>query len=102
MLQFQGEEDSANSLHNPHEFLWSGLAASENVARRDVGGPGELAGGGPRGDNKQLNGEWFAGTFSVAGGGECRFIRLVIIGRNHFRNDCLLFSAWEIFGSLIE
>jgi hypothetical protein len=53
-------------------------------------------------DNEQLNGTWFTGTFAVAGGGECRFIRLVNIGRNHFGNDCLRISAWEIFGSLIE
>jgi hypothetical protein len=54
------------------------------------------------GDNKQLNGEWFTETFSVAGGGECHFIRLVNIGRNHFGNNCLFISAWEIFGSLLE
>jgi hypothetical protein len=53
-------------------------------------------------NNKQLNGRWFAGTFAVAGGGECRFIRLVNIGRNHYRNDFLCISAWEIFGSLVE
>jgi hypothetical protein len=28
-------------------------------------------------DKKQLNGMWFTGTFPVADGGECRFIRLV-------------------------
>jgi hypothetical protein len=57
-------------------------------------------------DNEQLNGEWFTATFAVAGGVECHFIRLVNIGRNHGRfeggDDCLLLSAWEIFGSLIE
>jgi hypothetical protein len=31
-------------------------------------------------DNKQLNGRPFTGTFTAAGGGECRFIRLVNIG----------------------
>jgi hypothetical protein len=51
---------------------------------------------------KQLNGRWLTGTFPVAGGGECRFIRLVDIGRNHPGTDCLLITAWEIFGSLIE
>jgi hypothetical protein len=35
--------------------------------------------------NKQLNGKWFTGTF--AGGGECRFIRLVNIGRNDAGSD---------------
>jgi hypothetical protein len=53
-------------------------------------------------DNKQLSGKWFTGTFAVAGGGECRFIRLVNIGRNHRRDDILCISAWEIFGSLVE
>jgi hypothetical protein len=53
-------------------------------------------------DNKQLNGNSFTATFPVAGGGECRFIRLVNIGRNHRRNDSLWISAWEIFGSLVE
>jgi hypothetical protein len=53
-------------------------------------------------DNKQLNGNRFTGTFAVAGGEECRFIRLVNIGRNHFRSDQLVISASEIFGNLIE
>jgi hypothetical protein len=53
-------------------------------------------------DNKQLKGRYFTGTFAPAGDGECRFIRLVNIGRNHFRNDCLWISAWEVFGSLLE
>jgi hypothetical protein len=53
-------------------------------------------------ENKQLDGEWFTGTFPVAGGGECRFIRLVNIGRNYAGNDALMISAWETFGNLIE
>jgi hypothetical protein len=40
-------------------------------------------------DNEQLNDPNFTGTFAVAGGGECRFIRLVNIGRNHLGNDFL-------------
>jgi hypothetical protein len=32
----------------------------------------------------------------------CRLIRLVNIGRNHWRSDGRLISAWETFGSLIE
>jgi hypothetical protein len=55
-----------------------------------------------KGNNKQLNGARFTGTFAVASGGECRFIRLVNIGRNHFGNDFLAISVWEIFGSLFE
>jgi hypothetical protein len=53
-------------------------------------------------NNKQLNGTRFSYTFAVTGGGECRFIRLVNIGRNHVGNDILQISWWEIFGSLIE
>jgi hypothetical protein len=53
-------------------------------------------------NNKQLNGTYFIGTFPVAGGGECRFIRLVNIGRNHYGDDSLMITAWEIFGSLIK
>jgi hypothetical protein len=53
-------------------------------------------------NNTQLNGKRFTGTFAVAGGGECRFIRLVNIGRNHCGDDTLCISGWELFGSLIE
>jgi hypothetical protein len=53
-------------------------------------------------DNEQLNGNWFTATFAVAGGGECRFIRLVNIGRNQQGDDGLNISAWEIFGNLIK
>jgi hypothetical protein len=49
-------------------------------------------------DNKHLNSYGFAGTFAVAGGEECRFIRLV----NNFGTDQFAISAWETFGSLIE
>jgi hypothetical protein len=52
--------------------------------------------------SEQLNGPNFTGTFAVADGGECRFIRLVNIGWNHYGNDLLCISAWEIFGSFIE
>jgi hypothetical protein len=53
-------------------------------------------------DNNQLNGSFRSGTFAVAGGEKCRFVRLVNIGRNHEWFDHLFISAWEIFGSLIE
>jgi hypothetical protein len=53
-------------------------------------------------NNKQLNGAFRTGTFALTGGGECRFIRLVNIGRNHNGNDILSISAWEIFGRLFE
>jgi hypothetical protein len=50
--------------------------------------------------NEQLNGSKFTGTLAVAGGGECRFTRLVNIGRNHNMTDILCISACEIHGSL--
>jgi hypothetical protein len=53
-------------------------------------------------DNKRLNGPNFPGTFPVARGEECRFIRLVNTDRNHGGNDAICLFAWEIFGSLIE
>jgi hypothetical protein len=55
-----------------------------------------------RENNEQLNHPNCAGTFAVAGGVECRFIRLVNIGKNHNNNDTLMISAWEIFGTLLE
>jgi hypothetical protein len=53
-------------------------------------------------NNKQLNGTYFTGTFLAAGGEECRFIRLVNIGKNDLWNDALRISACEIFGNLLE
>jgi hypothetical protein len=53
-------------------------------------------------DSEQFNGSRFTSIFTVAGGGECRFIRLVNIGRNHHWSDQVAISAWEIFGNLIE
>jgi hypothetical protein len=44
-------------------------------------------------DKEQLNGNSFTATFAVADGGECRFIRLVQIGRNHAGIDSLRISA---------
>jgi hypothetical protein len=52
--------------------------------------------------NRQLNGSHFTGTFTVAVGRECRFIRLVNIGRNYGGSDQIWISAWEIFGGLAE
>jgi hypothetical protein len=52
--------------------------------------------------NGCLNGSRFIDAFDAPAGGECRFIRLVNIGRNHFGNDRVNISVWEIFGSLFE
>jgi hypothetical protein len=53
-------------------------------------------------NNERLNGSRFTGTFTAAGGGACRLIRLVNIGKNHQGSDQLVVSAWEIFGNVIE
>jgi hypothetical protein len=55
-----------------------------------------------RGNTADLNGESLTGTFAVAHCDVCRFIRLVNIGRNHYGDDCLCISAWEIFGAILE
>jgi hypothetical protein len=68
------------------------------VARQDVGGR-EFA---LEDNNGQLNGMFFTGTCELSGGGECRFIRLVNISKNHWRNDGIVISAWDIFGTIIE
>jgi hypothetical protein len=39
------------------------------------------------GEVTYLDGSFRTGTFAVAGGGECLFIQLVNIGRNHFGDD---------------
>jgi hypothetical protein len=62
--------------------IWSGVAREEGSQRP--------------------NGAYFTGTFTFVGGGECHFIRLVNLGRTHFRDDWLMIYAWEIFGSLCE
>jgi hypothetical protein len=42
------------------------------------------------------------GTFAVADAEDCRFVRLVNIGRTHYGIDELAISVWEICGSLVE
>jgi hypothetical protein len=53
--------------------------------------------------NRRLNGSHFAALFSIAGGEECRFIRLVNIGKNHGGNDqiwiCALFREHCFHGN---
>jgi hypothetical protein len=55
-----------------------------------------------RENNNQLNGMFRSGTFAVESGGDCRFIRLANVGRNHNGTDCLKMTVWEIFGTLVE
>jgi hypothetical protein len=53
-------------------------------------------------NNDELNRKNITKVFSVARSEMCRMIKLVNFGRNHLGDDCLLISAWEIFGSLID
>jgi hypothetical protein len=53
-------------------------------------------------DNGRLNGCGFTGNYVIAGVRGCCFIRFVYIVRNHFGDDFLLISEWEIIGSLID
>jgi hypothetical protein len=78
---------------NPHLKSWLVEASADGETWREVD---------REEDNKQLNGSSFTGIFTVVGGGECRFIRLVNVGRNHLGDDRLGITAWEIFGSLID
>jgi hypothetical protein len=45
--------------------------------------------------NKELNQALCTGTFAVAGAGDCRFIQLVNIGRNHRANDGLNHNVYS-------
>jgi hypothetical protein len=53
-------------------------------------------------NNDDLNGSSLTGRFAISGGGACRFIRLVNIGRCHQGHDILFISAWEVFGTLLD
>jgi hypothetical protein len=51
--------------------------------------------------DNELNGYHVVQTFSVQQVTECRYIRLVNIGRTHCNDDAIHIEAWEIFGTLI-
>jgi hypothetical protein len=55
-----------------------------------------------RENNTDLNGSSLIGTFSVSTSKECRQIRLRQIGLNHYGGNCLLLSAFEVFGHFHE
>jgi hypothetical protein len=55
-----------------------------------------------RENNEELNGMCVTATFAVKLKRECRFLRFVNVGRNHWGDDELRITAWEIFGSLFE
>jgi hypothetical protein len=52
--------------------------------------------------NNDLNGPSQIRSFPVADGAVCRYIRLRQTGKNHCGNHFLAFSAFEIFGTLLE
>jgi hypothetical protein len=51
--------------------------------------------------NNDLNDKNVRRRFEVLKREECRFIRLVNIGRNHYGTDALLICSFEIFGRLV-
>jgi hypothetical protein len=55
-----------------------------------------------REDNSDLNRPYGNATFPTSFEKECRFVRLVSIGCNNDRNDRMVISAFEVFGSLTE
>jgi hypothetical protein len=72
------------SYYGPHLKSWVVETSVDGEKWREVAGEE---------DNNQFNNMWLSGTFTVAGGGECRFIRLVNIGRNNFGTDVLCIYA---------
>jgi hypothetical protein len=53
-------------------------------------------------NNNDLNGISIVKTFSVSTSVECQIICLRQLGPNHYNDHCLLFSAFKIFGYLME
>jgi hypothetical protein len=53
-------------------------------------------------NNSELNAMNVTRVFEVSRSEMCRFVKLVNIGRNHFNNDQIVISSFEIFGSLFE
>jgi hypothetical protein len=55
-----------------------------------------------RKDNtSKLDGKGIVKTFKIPRRLECRFLRLINIGRNHAGTDALCLSSFEIFGSIL-
>jgi hypothetical protein len=52
--------------------------------------------------NNELNGPNRIRSFPVSDVEECRYIRLRQTGKNHSGTDFLIFSAFEVFGTLFE
>jgi hypothetical protein len=43
-----------------------------------------------------------AQTLQVSEARECRYVRLVNVGKNHRGDDMLTISVFELFGTLVE
>jgi hypothetical protein len=53
-------------------------------------------------DNEDFKGDMPTASFAVSNSAECRFIRLTQTDKNHYGNDQLVISAFEVFGTLRE
>jgi hypothetical protein len=96
LRRLQGEE-SADLLHSPvgdvgprYPKWWFVEASGDaekwvEIDRRE--------------NNDELNG---MATLGVMLKWECRFLRFVNVGRNHWGDNKLRIAAWEISGSLFE
>jgi hypothetical protein len=55
-----------------------------------------------RDNNNELNGKNLSRQFTISHPDDFQMIRLRQTGKNHAENDYLTFSAFEIFGTLLE
>jgi len=55
-----------------------------------------------RENSGDLNDSRMTRTFGIAGAGEWRMIRMRQTGKNQSRGGALAYSAFEVFGDLIE
>jgi hypothetical protein len=84
---------------------WNGYTGSENLKSWVI----EISDDGTkwteidrRENNDDLDGQNIVYPFSISAGRDARFIRLRQIGKNHIGGWCIMISAFEIFGTLIE
>jgi hypothetical protein len=84
---------------------WDGYKDSENLKSWVV----EISDDGTqwteidrRENNNDVNGQNIVCIFSASAPCEARFIRLRQTGKNHIGGWCIMISAFEIFGTLIE
>jgi hypothetical protein len=55
-----------------------------------------------RDNNNDLNGKNISRQFAISHPDEFQMIRLRQTGKNHAGSDCLIFSAFELFGTFLE